>query len=68
MNRYIKVHLLHDTIPQGNCQIYRTDLAVKVGDTVQATDRSLGVVVGFTVISEIPNPERVPKILGIVEV
>lgn len=64
MNRYIKIIFLKDGKPCGGTYVYRTSLPVEFGETVMVTEKVKGVVVGYEVISNIPQPEKVKEIFG----
>lgn len=65
MNRYIKVQLLKDGKPiSPRLYTYKTDLNVQLGEIIQATPNLQGVVAGFEVISNIPQPEKIKSIVG----
>lgn len=65
MNRYIKVQLLKDGKPiSTTLYTYKTDLDVQLGEVIQATPFLQGVVAGFEVISNIPQPEKIKGIVG----
>jgi len=65
MNRYIKIQLLKNNKPlSSTIYTYKTTLNVQLGEIVQATPNLQGVVVGFEVISNILQPEKVKAIVG----
>lgn len=65
MNRYIKIQLLKDGQPiSDRLYTYKTSLNVQLGEVVQATEGLQGVVAGFEVISNIPQPEKIKEIVG----
>jgi hypothetical protein len=64
MNRYIKVQLLKNGIPTGGTYVYKTSLDVQLGERVMVTEKVKVIVVGFEVISNILQPERVKEIFG----
>jgi len=68
MNRYIKIQLLKNGVPiSPRLYLYKTSLDVQLGEIVQATEHLQGVVVGFEVISNIENPNRIVDIVGQIE-
>jgi len=68
MNRYIKIQLLKNGVPiPPRLYLYKTSLDVQLGEIVQATEHLQGVVVGFEVISNIENPNRIVDIVGQIE-
>jgi chorismate synthase len=64
MNRYIKIQYLKSGIPTGGTYVYKTSLDVQLGEMVMVTEKVKGIVVGFEVISNILQPERVKEIFG----
>lgn len=65
MNRYIKIQLLKSGKPlSGTLYTYKTSLDVQLGEVVQVTETLQGVIAGFEVIQNIPQPERVKEIVG----
>jgi len=65
MNRYIKIQLLKNGVPiSPKLYLYKTSLDVQLGEIIQASEHLQGVVVGFEVIGNIPDPTNVKGIVG----
>lgn len=64
MNRYIKVQFLKSGVPVGKAYTYKTSLDVQLGETVMVTDKIKGIIAGFEVIQNIPEPEKIKEIYG----
>lgn len=64
MNRYIKIQFLKNGIPSGGTYVYKTSLDVQLGEVVMITEKAKGIIVGFEVIYNIPQPERIKEIYG----
>jgi hypothetical protein len=65
MNRYIKIQLLIDGKPLSDkLYTYKTSLDVQLGEVVQVTEKLQGVIAGFEVINNIPQPEKIKEIVG----
>ena len=67
MNRYIKIQFIKNGIPSGGTYVYRTSLPVQIGEMIMVTEKVKGIVAGFEVISNIPNPETIREIYGQIE-
>jgi hypothetical protein len=65
MNRYIKVKFVKSGKAISDRQYtYKTSLDVQLGEIVQVTPTMQGVITGFEVISNIPQPEKIKEIVG----
>ena len=64
MNRYIKILFIKNGIPSGGTYVYKTSLDVQLGEVVMVTEKAKGIIAGFEVISNIPQPERIKEIFG----
>lgn len=65
MNRYIKVQLLKNGAPISlKLYLYKTSLDVQLGEIIQANEHLQGIVAGFEVIGNIPDPTNVKSIVG----
>jgi len=64
MNRYIKIQFLKDGVPSKGTYVYKTSLDVQLGEVVMVTEKAKGIIAGFEVISNIPQPERIKEIFG----
>jgi hypothetical protein len=63
-NRYIKVQFLKDGKPSSGTYTYKTSLDVQLGETIMITEKCKGIIAGFEVISNIPQPEKIKEIFG----
>jgi hypothetical protein len=54
----------HNKIISPTNYAYKTSLDVQLGEIVQVDEHLQGIITGFEVISNIPQPEKIKEIVG----